>query len=91
MTETFAFMTTVEEAHQVARHIVLNYPPGTPVGFNRAKTGEGYVTVDVSFPIADVVREVTGGDPLRVLSLDDVLADPDMHGVQIYREGDLQD
>ena len=81
----YAFVDTVEKAHQVASHIYLKGPPGVSVGFNESKRGEGYVVVDTSIAIAQIVRDVTGEDPVRVLTQDQITAKPDMWGIQAVR------
>ena len=87
--QVYAFVPTVEQAHRVASHIYLQGPPGVSVGFNESKRGEGYVVVDASMDITQTVREVTGEDPIRVLTAAEVLAEPDMWGVQARRVEDL--
>ncbi|MEX0795741.1 MAG: hypothetical protein WD274_03515 [Acidimicrobiia bacterium] len=78
----YAFVDTVEKAHQVASHIYLQGPLGVSVGFNESKRGEGYVIVDTSIDIVQIVRDVTGEDPIRVLMQDQITAEPDMWGIQ---------
>jgi hypothetical protein len=85
----YAFVDTVENAHRVASHIYVQGPPGVLLGFNESKRGEGYVIVDASVDIAQIVREVTGEDPVRVLTQDQITAEPDMWGTQVVRAEDL--
>jgi hypothetical protein len=81
----YAFVETVEKAHRVASHIYLKRPSAVTIGFNESKRGEGYVVVDASIDIAPIVRDVTGEDPIRVLTYDQITAEPDMWGIQAVR------
>jgi hypothetical protein len=85
----YAFVDTVEKAHRVASHIHLQGPPGVLLGFNQSKRGEGYVIVDTSIDIAQIVRDVTGEDPVRVLTQIQISAEPDMWGTQVVRADEL--
>ena len=58
----------MSDAHAVASHIVLSFGLNTMVGFNESTRGEGYVMVDPAVDISSVVKQVTGSDPLRVIS-----------------------
>lgn len=71
----------MSDAHAVASHIVLKFGLDTMVGFNESSRGEGYVMVDPAIDIWKVVKEVTGSDPLRVISWSDVQEEPDGFGV----------
>lgn len=81
----YAFVDTVEKAHRVASHIHLEGPPGVFVGFNESKRGEGYVIVDNSVDIVQIVRQITSEDPVRVLNPKQIKAEPDMWGIQAER------
>jgi hypothetical protein len=86
----YAFVDTVANAHRVASHIYLQGPPGVLVGFNKSKRGEGYVVTDTSIDIAEIVRDVTGEDPVRVLTQDQITAEPDMWGIQVVSADELR-
>jgi hypothetical protein len=77
----YAFVPTIDDAHAVARHVVLSSPHGTPVGFNRSSRGEGYVMIDPSVDISPVIREITGVDPIRVVTWEEIMSEPDGFGV----------
>ena len=81
----YAFVDTVEKAARVASHIYLKGPSVVTVGFNESKRGEGYVVVDASIDIAQIVRDVTGENPVRVLTQGQITAEPDMWGIQAVR------
>jgi hypothetical protein len=77
----YAFVPTISDAHAVASHIVLSFGLETMVGFNESSRGEGYVMVDPAVDISSVVTEVTGSNPLRVVSWTDIENEPDGFGV----------
>jgi hypothetical protein len=60
---------------------VLSFPHGTVVGFNRSSRGEGYIMIDPSVDISTVVREITGDDPIRVVTWEEILSEADGFGV----------
>lgn len=78
----YAFVTSVEEAHRVASHIFRTWGPGACVGFNESSCGEGYVAAERTIDLAQIIRDVTGVEPLRVLTTKELVADPDMWGIQ---------
>lgn len=41
--------------------------------------------MDASIDIAQIIRDVTGEDPVRVLTHDQITAEPDMWGIQAVR------
>jgi hypothetical protein len=85
----YVFVDTVEKAHRVASHLHLQGPPGVLLGFNKSKRGEGYVMVDTSIDIAQIVHDVTEEDPVRVLTQDQITAEPDMWGTHVVRADEL--
>jgi len=77
----YTFVSTMEDAHAVARHIVLSFPQGTLVGFNQSARGEGYIMADPAVDVSTVVQQVTGTSPIRVVAWADIESESDGIGV----------
>ena len=75
-------MPSVAEAHRVAQHIFISESPGTFLGFNESRRGEGYLIVDASLDISRIVVDVIGAEPVRVLTTVEINADADRFGIQ---------
>ena len=81
--ELFAFVTDAAQARKVADYVRFNHFEETTVEVREATTGEGCVAVLAEFPIGDAVREITGRDPLRLITAEELQKAPDRFGLPL--------